>query len=156
MPNAQQRAGHRVGVGEEQLAEDEGGGRPVEEEVVPLGRGADQAREDDLHDPVPGPGGWTPDAWVWVDMCVVSFHAAVQPPSIRNELPVTESVPGPQRKPTMSATSAGSTSRFTGVRGEQDVVEDLVLGDPVGAGLVGDLSLDQRGADVAGADACCW
>jgi lipid II isoglutaminyl synthase (glutamine-hydrolysing) len=42
-------------------------------------------------------------------------HAAVQPPSIRNELPVTESVPGPHRKPTRSATSVGSTSRLTGV-----------------------------------------
>ena len=50
----------------------------------------------------------------------------------------------------MSATSAGSTSRFTGVLAEQDVVEDLVLVDTVGAAW-SDLSLDQGGADVAGA-----
>jgi lipid II isoglutaminyl synthase (glutamine-hydrolysing) len=43
-------------------------------------------------------------------------QVAVQPPSIMKEVPVTESVPGPQRKPTSSATSAGSTSRLIGVR----------------------------------------
>ena len=39
-------------LGEEQLAEDQGGGRAVEEEVVPLDGGADQAGEDDLDDAV--------------------------------------------------------------------------------------------------------
>ena len=83
-------------------------------------------------------------------MC--SFHAAVQPPSIRNELPVTESVPGPQRKATMSATSAGSTSRFTGVRARSTPSRTSSSAIPWRAGLVGDLPLDQGGTDVAGAD----
>ena len=67
---------HRVGVGEEQLAEDQGGGRPVEEEVVPLDGGADQAGEDDLDDRRSGvrdPVLAGPGAWVCVDMCVVPF-----------------------------------------------------------------------------------
>src|SRR5690348_12738199 len=34
--------------------------------------------------------------------------------------------------------------------GEEDGVEDLVLGDAVGARLVGELALDQRRTDVAG------
>ena len=46
----EQRRGDRLGLGEEQRAEDEGGGRAVEEEVVPLDGGADQAGEDDLDD----------------------------------------------------------------------------------------------------------
>jgi hypothetical protein len=49
----QQRAGKRVGVGEEQLVEDQGRSRAIEEEVVPLQGGADQAGDDDLAD---GPG----------------------------------------------------------------------------------------------------
>ena len=42
----------RVGLGEEQRSEDQRGGRAVEEEVVPLHGGADQAGEDDLDDAV--------------------------------------------------------------------------------------------------------
>ena len=53
----QQRAGRPGRVGEEQRAEDEGGRRPVEEEVVPLDGGADQAGEDDLDDVRSGPAG---------------------------------------------------------------------------------------------------
>ena len=34
--------------------------------------------------------------------------------------------------------------------GEQDVVDDLALGDAVRLGLIGDLALDERGPDVAG------
>ena len=63
-----------------------------------------------------------------------------------------ESVPGPHRKATMSATSSGSTRRFTAVRASRTSSSDLGLGDAVGGGLVGDLSLDEGGADVAGAD----
>jgi hypothetical protein len=40
----------RIGVGEEQRAEDERGRGAVEEEVVPLDGGADEAGEDDLDD----------------------------------------------------------------------------------------------------------
>jgi hypothetical protein len=40
-----ERADGRVGVGEEQVAEDERGGSAVEEEVVPLDGGADEGRE---------------------------------------------------------------------------------------------------------------
>ena len=47
----------RVGVREEQRAEDERCGRAVEEEVVPLHGGADQAGEDDLDDAVATPVG---------------------------------------------------------------------------------------------------
>ena len=43
----QQRADQRLGVREEEVAEDERGGRAVEEEVVPLQRGADHTRGDD-------------------------------------------------------------------------------------------------------------
>ena len=43
-----ERADQRLGVREEQLVEDERGGCPVEEEVVPLDRGADEAGRDDL------------------------------------------------------------------------------------------------------------
>ena len=43
----EQGADQRVERGEEQLVEDEGGGGAVEEEVVPLDGGADQAGEDD-------------------------------------------------------------------------------------------------------------
>ena len=46
----------------------------------------------------------------------------------------------------------GFDETLDGSAGEQDVVEDLVLVDPVGDGLVGELTFDQRGADVAGAD----
>ena len=43
-----QRADQRARAREEQLAEDQRGGGPVEEEVVPLDRGADEACGDDL------------------------------------------------------------------------------------------------------------
>ena len=43
----QQRADQRVEAREEQLVEDQRRGRAVDEEVVPLQRGADQARDDD-------------------------------------------------------------------------------------------------------------
>ncbi len=114
----QKRGGHRLRLGEEQLAEHQGGGRPVEEEVVPLDGGADQAGEHHLDDAVGGGRRSRRAGRGGLGLRghgVVSFHAAVQPPSMRNELPVTESVPGPHRKPTRSATSVGSTSRFTGV-----------------------------------------
>ena len=42
----QQGADQRLEAGEEQLVEDQGGGRAVDEEVVPLQRGADQAGDD--------------------------------------------------------------------------------------------------------------
>ena len=45
----QQRADHRIERREEQLVEDQRGGGAVEKEVVPLDRGADQARGRDLH-----------------------------------------------------------------------------------------------------------
>ncbi|GAA2806907.1 hypothetical protein GCM10020219_093330 [Nonomuraea dietziae] len=46
----EERAGQRVGVGEEQDVEDERRRRAVQEEVVPLDGGADQARGHDLFD----------------------------------------------------------------------------------------------------------
>ena len=46
----QQRADQRLRIREEQLAEHERGSRAVEEEVVPLDRGPDEARECDLLD----------------------------------------------------------------------------------------------------------
>ncbi len=53
----EQRRGDRLRLREEQRAEHQGGCRPVEEEVVPLDGGPDQAGEDDLDDPVlPGLG----------------------------------------------------------------------------------------------------
>ena len=52
----EQRADERVEVGEEQLVEDQRGGRAVEEEVVPLHGGPDEAGTDDLHDGRARPG----------------------------------------------------------------------------------------------------
>jgi hypothetical protein len=44
----EQRPRGRLGIGEEELVEDERGGRAVEEEVVPLDGGADEAGRHDL------------------------------------------------------------------------------------------------------------
>jgi hypothetical protein len=44
----QEGARGRVGLGEEELVEHQGGGGPVEEEVVPLDGGADEARRHHL------------------------------------------------------------------------------------------------------------
>jgi hypothetical protein len=49
----QQRARGRLDLGEEQLVEDQRGGRAVEEEVVPLDSGADEASRHDLSDGAP-------------------------------------------------------------------------------------------------------
>jgi hypothetical protein len=61
----QQRAHERLEVREEELVEDQGGGHPEQEEVVPLDGGTDQAGDDDLarrraarlrvHDGAPSP-----------------------------------------------------------------------------------------------------
>src|SRR3954471_10649484 len=51
-----ERADGRVGVGEEEVAEDERGGRAVEEEVVPLDGGSDEGREGHLLDGAHGAG----------------------------------------------------------------------------------------------------
>ena len=82
----------------------------------------------------------------------VGGHAAVQPPSMKNEEPVIESAAGSAEEGDEVGHLRGLDQTLDGGPGEQDVVEDLALVDAVGAGLVGDLALDQRGADVAGAD----
>ena len=72
----QQRRVDRVGVREEQRAEDQRRGRAVEEEVVPLDGGADQAGEDDLDDVGAARcRGRSPEvtgSWC-VDMCCLPF-----------------------------------------------------------------------------------
>ena len=63
------------------------------------------------------------------------LHAqrAVQPASMINGAPVNAPPAGPSRKSTAAATSAGSISRLTRVRREDDLLEHLVLGHPVRA-----------------------
>src|SRR5262249_4652689 len=49
----QQRPGERVRLREEELPEHQGGRGPIEEEVVPLDTGADEAGDGDLQDRAP-------------------------------------------------------------------------------------------------------
>ena len=147
-----ERALGAADLAEEHLAEDEGGGRPEEEEVVPLDGGADQAGADDLDDRPRLPVGTRGDGLVGVGGHVRSFHAAVQPPSITWEVPVIELVPGPHRKATIGGHLLGLHETLDRGAGQQHVVQHVGLGDAVRGGLVGDLTLDERGADVAGAD----
>ena len=164
----QQGRGGGLALGEEQRAEDERRGRAVEEEVVPLDGGADQGGEDDLDDvgasrlgartprvPVGAGGvgahdvpfmGGDQEAWRG------GAQAAVQPPS-------REQGGAGHRRRGRAAQEGHRVGDLLGLdeplergAGEQDGVEDLVLGDAVGARLVGELALDQRRADVAGAD----
>ena len=83
----------------------------------------------------------------------VGTQCALQPPSITSELPVTEVAAGEHRQATRLGDLVGLDQPLDRRRREHDLLDDLVLADAVGAGLVGDLALDQRGAHVGGVDA---
>ena len=79
-------------------------------------------------------------------------YRAVQPLSKATGVPVNARPPGPRRNAATSATSAGSSSSLDRLRLEEDVAQCVVLRETALGGERGDLALDERCSDVAGAE----
>jgi hypothetical protein len=77
-------------------------------------------------------------------------HRALQPPSRTSELPLTNEA-GVRAEVGDRGRHLGRLDQPLDRRlGQHDLLDDLLLGDPVRAGLVGDLVLDQRRRTYAG------
>ena len=66
--------------------------------------------------------------------------------------PVMLRASGVIRYSTAAATSSTVMNAFFGIGAEHDALNDLIFGNAACAGLIGDLRVHQRRADVSGAD----
>ena len=83
---------------------------------------------------------------------VRELYRALHPRSMVTGTPLNAAPPGPARNAITPATSSGSIRRLIGVGLEDHLFQHLVLAHVVRRRLVGDLRLDERRPDVAGAD----